>query len=134
MENASKALLIAGSVLIAILLIAFGMKIFNSTSGTASQLGGTMQTIEMATFNSKFTQYVGTGKSRSQVMSLLNQIIANNATNTLHPVKVNTSNDIASKMNSLVEGKYSISIDSTGGYTNGYVSNITIKNSAGNTI
>lgn len=43
MENASKALLIAAAVLIVILLIAFGMKIFNSTedtSGAAEQVGG----------------------------------------------------------------------------------------------
>ena len=42
MENASKALLIAASVLIAILLIAFGIRIFNSVSNTsesATQLG-----------------------------------------------------------------------------------------------
>lgn len=35
MENATKALLIAAAVLIVILLIAFGMKIMNSTSSTA---------------------------------------------------------------------------------------------------
>lgn len=35
MENASKALLIAAAVLIVILLVAFGMRIFNSTSETA---------------------------------------------------------------------------------------------------
>ena len=34
MENASKALLIAAAVLIVILLIAFGMQIFNSASNT----------------------------------------------------------------------------------------------------
>ena len=37
MENATKALLIAAAVLIVILLIAFGMKIFNSTSDTTGQ-------------------------------------------------------------------------------------------------
>ena len=35
MENASKALLIAAGVLIVILLIAFGMSIFNSTGDTS---------------------------------------------------------------------------------------------------
>lgn len=42
MENASKALLIAAAVLIVILLIAFGMRIFNSagdTSGDAVKVG-----------------------------------------------------------------------------------------------
>lgn len=37
MENASKALLIAAAVLIVILLIAFGMKIFNSTGNVSGQ-------------------------------------------------------------------------------------------------
>ena len=37
MENASKALLIAAAVLIVILLIAFGMRIFNSTGDVSSQ-------------------------------------------------------------------------------------------------
>lgn len=37
MENASKALLIAAAVLIVILLIAFGMRIFTSTSNVSGQ-------------------------------------------------------------------------------------------------
>lgn len=43
MENATKALLIAAAVLIVILLIAFGMRIFNGTTavqGQADQVGG----------------------------------------------------------------------------------------------
>lgn len=42
MENASKALLIAAAVLIVILIIAFAMKVLNSTkdvSGSASDVG-----------------------------------------------------------------------------------------------
>ena len=42
MENATKALLIAAAVLIVILLIAFGMRIFNGTTavqGQADQVG-----------------------------------------------------------------------------------------------
>ena len=41
MENASKALLIAAAVLIVILLIAFGMRIFNSTSDVSGQASET---------------------------------------------------------------------------------------------
>ena len=47
MENASRALLIAAAVLIVILLIAFGIKIFTSTSGTqkaAAEAGKTIST------------------------------------------------------------------------------------------
>ena len=56
MENASKALLIAAAVLIVILLIAFGVSIFNSAKtagdaqGTADALGnkieGTTQVLQ----------------------------------------------------------------------------------------
>ena len=41
MENASKALLIAAAVLVVILIIAFGMRIFNSTSDVSSQADST---------------------------------------------------------------------------------------------
>ena len=41
MENASKALLIAAAVLIVILLIAFGMRIFTSTSDVSGQATST---------------------------------------------------------------------------------------------
>ncbi len=47
MENATKALLIAAAVLIVILLIAFGMRIFTSTSdvsGQADQTGKQLST------------------------------------------------------------------------------------------
>ena len=49
MENASKALLIAAAVLIVILLIAFGMRIFNSTGSTATQATSTGQEISNQT-------------------------------------------------------------------------------------
>lgn len=41
MENATKALLIAAAVLIVILLIAFGMRIFTSTSDVSGQATST---------------------------------------------------------------------------------------------
>lgn len=39
MENASKALIIAGAVLISILLISLGIIMFNSSKGTSDQAG-----------------------------------------------------------------------------------------------
>ena len=45
MENASKALIIAGTILISILIISVGILIFNSSKGIAddaSQAGGTI--------------------------------------------------------------------------------------------
>ena len=78
MENASKALLIAGSILIVILLIAMGVKVFNSTKGTTDSAETTMNTAAIAMFNNKFTPYLGTNKTKSQAISMINIILANN--------------------------------------------------------
>ena len=53
MENTSKALLIAAAILIAILLISFGMKILNSTEGTLSSAESTGEAISSSTSSAK---------------------------------------------------------------------------------
>lgn len=124
MENASKALLIAGSILIAILLIAMGVRVFNSTKGTSDQLEGTMQTTEVATFNNKFTVYFGSNKSAAQVKALANVVIANNAANPLHQVSLGGEKSAAAITNAVanLSGSFTVSIPPTGGYdANGYV-------------
>lgn len=116
MENASKALLIAGSVLIVILLIALGMRIFNAGSSATAEAGTTMKTTEVATFNNKFTPYIGNNKSVAQVKALANIIIANNATNST-TVSLNNKTQPA-EITSLVadlSGKGNINISSTDG-------------------
>ena len=80
MENATKALLIAGSVLIALLLIAVGLRIFNSTKGTAQTAQSTMQTTEVTMFNNQFIQYQGL-KSKREALELINKVAAIKATN-----------------------------------------------------
>lgn len=87
MENASKALLIAASVLIVILLIAFGMSIFKSGTGTGDALEDTMSATEKASFNSKFTAYCGTSKSAAQAKALANVVVSNNS-NSTYKVKI----------------------------------------------
>lgn len=131
MENATKALLIAGSILIAILLIAMGVRVFNSTKGTTDQVEGTMQTTEVATFNNKFTVYFGSNKSAAQVKALANVIIANNSTNSQHKVKLkvltNESTDSASTITTNVanlSGNYTIGTSSD--YEGGYITIIII--------
>lgn len=49
MENASKALLIAAAVLIVILLIAFGMRIFNSAGNVSGDAQSTGQQLSNST-------------------------------------------------------------------------------------
>ncbi len=75
MENASKALIIAGAILLAILLISLGIMIFNQASSVVSGTG--MTDAEITTFNAKFQKYEGSIKG-SMVKSLINDIIAVN--------------------------------------------------------
>ena len=73
MENASKALIIAGSILLSILIIALGMFIFSSSSSTSDTMGSTLSENEKQTFNIKFEKYLGR-QSGSSVASLVSTI------------------------------------------------------------
>ena len=81
MENASKALIIAGAILISILLISVGIMIMNSTSGIQDQMGAQMSATEVQTFNAQFTPYMGNGKTAAQVRSLFEAVTSSNANN-----------------------------------------------------
>lgn len=100
MENASKALIIAGSVLIAILLISLGLLIFKSTSGTTDQTQELGKTLEVQQFNSQFLKYCGTSVKGSQVRTLCEVIIAHNA-NSDNKVTINNSNSTASQISDI---------------------------------
>ena len=76
MENASKALIIAGAILVSILIVSLGVMIFNSMSGTAKQMAN-MDEQEIAAFNSKITPYLGESISGSQVNALIQYVISN---------------------------------------------------------
>lgn len=79
MENASKALIIAGAILLAILIISLGIMIYNQASGVVNN--NAMSEVEISSFNQKFTQFEGTNVKGSQVNSLLTQIVQNNVAN-----------------------------------------------------
>ena len=81
MENASKALLIAGAILICILIIGVGMMVFQSIQGTLDEGIQQMSSQEKQMFNSQFTQSSGNRVNGSTVKSLLNTVNSNNTTN-----------------------------------------------------
>ena len=78
MENASKALIIAGAILLAILIISLGIMIYNQASGVVNN--NAMSEVDISTFNQKFTQYEGDNVRGAQVNSLLDQVRSNNIT------------------------------------------------------
>ena len=77
MENASKALIIAGAILLAILLISLGIMIFNQAQDTVNNSG--MSQAEITAFNNKFLKYEGKGKKTSDIKMLANEVLVSNA-------------------------------------------------------
>ena len=75
MENASKALIIAGAILLAILIIGLGMFIYNQAADTLD--GAQLDGQKVDSYNREFLQYEGT-KQGSQVKTLLNNIKSHN--------------------------------------------------------
>ena len=75
MENASKALIIAGAILLAILIISLGIMIYQQASGVVNN--NSMTEVDVSTFNSKFEQYLGANVRGAQVNALINTINTN---------------------------------------------------------
>lgn len=69
MENATKALLIAAAVLVAILVISLGLVVYNMASETIDSVNFSGQ--EVTAFNDKFEQYRGENVRGSEVNALL---------------------------------------------------------------
>ena len=118
MENASKALIIAGAILLAILLISLGIMIFNQASNTVSNSG--MTEAEVTSFNNKFLKYEGRQKS-AVVRALCQEVMASNSQNgnSERNVSVYNTSQVSSANRS------TIVIEGTTGTTNNIDSNKT---------
>ena len=76
MENATKALLIAAAVLVAIIIISLTLAIVRQ--GTESINNADLSEAEQAQFNQKFTVYEGSNVSVSEVNALLSTVLNHN--------------------------------------------------------
>ena len=76
MENASKALIIAGAILLAILLISLGIMIYTQAQDTVQNSGMTQASV--TSFNNQFTKYEGDIKG-TMVRSMIQEVRAVNA-------------------------------------------------------
>ena len=75
MENASKALIIAGAILLSILIIGLGMAVYNNA--TSSSKNANLDAQEIQAHNSQFLAYEGKQKG-SNVKALISAIKNNN--------------------------------------------------------
>lgn len=128
MENASKALIIAGAILVSILLISVGVLIINSTRNITEQPGQITDTMEKDNFNAQFTVFEGTANSAAQIKSLVSKIKASNATYEAPNVGDFKHVEIVWNPTTLkpatlsANKRYTVELD----YTDGYVSSVTI--------
>jgi len=98
MENATKGLMIAGAILIAIVLIGIGVMLVGQAQGWIGNSQGQMDAMSIRSFNEKFEAREGTIKG-TDVKTLLtdisqnNQQAINNSTQDQTGIKVQYDND-----------------------------------------
>ena len=77
MENASKALIIAGAILISIVIITLGIYVIGGARKTIT--GQNLDAQEVQSFNEKFEIYIGDRKSPADIRSMYGAVISSNA-------------------------------------------------------
>lgn len=80
MENATKALLIAAAVLVAILIISLGLVVYNMSAQTVQSVDLSSQEVQAQ--NEQFERYLGDSQRGNQVNAMLSQVLTNNTTQT----------------------------------------------------
>ena len=71
MENASKALLIAAAILLAILLITIGITVYRTATNSIGDVGAKMSSTQIQGFNQQFESYVSKAASYKQAQDLV---------------------------------------------------------------
>ena len=80
MENATKALLIAAAILVAVIIISIGLAVVRQ--GQEAVQRADLSEAEMEAFNAKFKPYEGTNISTSDVNALLSAVLTHNQATT----------------------------------------------------
>lgn len=122
MENASKALIIAGAILLAILLISLGIYIFSQAQNVVNDSG--FSKAEISTFNNSLLKYEG-DQTGAVVKSMITEVLASNASDTAAgngrsvTMKLGQTN-LTSTSQIQSSAKYNVvmSYDSSAGYIN----------------
>lgn len=96
MENATKALLIAAAILIAIVLISIGVFVLRQGQNAINSVN--MSESEILAFNSKFESYLGTQRG-TNVKALLDRIIISNREQGTDGAQVSVVGDITQAAN-----------------------------------
>lgn len=82
MDNASKALVMAGAVLIAVMLISLGVVLFNSAADVGKDSTQQLDSLAVETYNSGYVQLTGPKVSASTARSMITKIRSHNGNTT----------------------------------------------------
>ena len=125
MENASKALIIAGAILLAILIIGLGVYIYRQAAGVIDT--GTMDQLVVSQFNAQFEPYLGNNVSGSNVKQLIKIIKASNRAKEDLTVTIEVDGEEVKNDSKIKSGNtYKVESSSEGNKA-GYIEKITIK-------
>lgn len=128
MENASKALLMAGGILVGVLILALMVTLFLSSRELSTGYEQTKQSEAVQQFNVNFTKYLGQNLTIHQVVTICNFAYDN----TTHKVSVNNISDKKSnpytvdKIKDNLDKKYKLTIPNDAYDENGYITKIQI--------
>lgn len=140
MENASKALIIAGAILISILIIAIGMYIYTNSESSIRNATSQMSTQEKSAFNQTWYTYEGS-QLGSNCRALIAQIISSNSTNvneasklislkvdgeTVTPEINNIQSEAMTELRNNIDIRHTYTVNTSQNETTGLVDMITI--------
>ena len=131
MENASKALIIAGAIILTILIIGLGMAVFSQAREAI--IGTNFDSEKAQAFNSKFMDYTGNSVTGVQLKSLIDLVISNNNTGatsenpTITLAGKSTATDLSTYRNTIKNAnRYKVTV--TAYDTAGRITTITVAN------
>ena len=78
MDNASKALVMAGAILIAVMLISLGVLLFTRARDIANDATSGIDRQTITAYNNEWLNYEGTRKSASDIRSLIQAVNSQN--------------------------------------------------------
>ena len=92
MENASKALLIAGAMLLLILVLTFSVYFVRKIGGQTSELYGDLEQSKIDEFNQKFLSYNGRGTKKDDDGNWINPLTTQDVVSIINLAKDNNEN------------------------------------------
>lgn len=114
MENASKALLMAGGILIALLILGALIMMFTSLQDYQNSNDARTKNTQIAEFNNQFEPYNKEGLTLMELKSVYNKIESNNAQHPEYKIEHNINEALLKTKAGLTDAEYRNFLTATG--------------------